>query len=115
MATMSAKGGWGPSKMATVPMCMWLTSSSIWRNEASSGLSRSVLTDHSLHEGLRVRSDSDGTTATRRFLLVGRPGRSRPGAAAPGTSAGGGGRVRLAQTGEERVGVDPVTGLLIGC
>jgi hypothetical protein len=36
--------------MATEAMCMWLTSSSIWRNEASNGLSRSVLTGLSLHE-----------------------------------------------------------------
>ena len=41
IATMSANGGGGPSKMATDAMCICDTPSSMWRNEASSGLRRS--------------------------------------------------------------------------
>ena len=38
----SANGRAGPSKMATEPMCMWLTASSTWRNDVSRGLIRSL-------------------------------------------------------------------------
>ena len=43
IATMSAKGGSGPSKIPTDAMCMWLTSSSMCRKDMSSGLIRSTL------------------------------------------------------------------------
>ena len=49
---------------------MWLTSSSMCRNEASSGLSRSVLTGLSLHEGNAAAQCTDGSTAPQIFLLV---------------------------------------------
>ena len=42
MSPISAWSGGGPSKIATEPMCMWLTLSSTCRNEASSGLIRSM-------------------------------------------------------------------------
>src|SRR2546421_3997447 len=38
----SSRSGAGPSKMPTEAMCMWFTSFSMWRNDASSGLKRSM-------------------------------------------------------------------------
>src|SRR5438309_4461930 len=40
--------------MATDAMCMWLTSSSTWRNEASIGLSRSTLMATSRRERVPI-------------------------------------------------------------
>src|SRR5690606_17145850 len=38
----SSMPGGGPAKIPIAPMCMWFTSSSTWRNDASSGLRRSM-------------------------------------------------------------------------
>src|SRR5580698_471336 len=98
---MSSNGGCGPSKMATEAMCMWLTSSSIWRNEASSGLRRSAHIMRSLQEGIQ---SPNGTTKLERRLLVEGPERSD----------GSGSADRLGQAREEGGGDDPLPGLLIG-
>src|ERR1019366_1275926 len=106
MATMSTNAGWGPSKIATEAMCIWLTSSSTFRNEASSGLSRSVLTGCSLHEETAVRSVRTVPPEARDFSW------SDP--AAAGVSARGGGRGG-ADGGEEGTGKDSSPGLFVGC
>src|ERR1700734_4045241 len=94
MATMSPKGGGGPSKMATEAMCMWDTWSSIWRNDASSGLRRS------------------GPIATLPSSIL--PGaQGTPGSFRLPGSADGCGRERLAQCGEGGRGENQLARLLV--
>src|SRR5580704_12737647 len=98
MASTSVNRGWGPSKMATEAMCMWLTSSSRWRNEASCGLSRSGLMGRSLQEetwGLRART-----------VL--------PTAEEFSCSDGFAGLAGLVDGGQEGGGEDPLPGLFVG-
>ena len=65
IATMSAYGGGGPSKIATEAMCMWDTWSSMWRNDASRGLNRSGLTDPPFR-AVPARNATTGRSRTSR-------------------------------------------------
>src|SRR5580698_1069075 len=98
MSTTSLKGGCGPSKIATEAMCMWETSSSMCRNEASKGLNRSGLMQPPFH----APSADEVTTA-----LSGPWG--------PVASAGRGGEgAGLAERGQEGRLEDATTRLLVG-
>src|SRR5437016_9164619 len=61
MASSSSRSGAGPSKMPTEAMCMWLTSFSMCRNDASSGLKRSMWPDPPGIDGRHKRRYHDAT------------------------------------------------------
>src|ERR1700722_404794 len=96
MATTSSKGGTGPSKSATDAMCMWETSSSTWRKEASCGLNRSGLIDPPLCVCPKAIEER---------------GRRRPWASGRLWDDGRG--RRLAERGQEGRGEDPPARLLV--
>ena len=76
--------GAGPSKIPMAAMCMWLTSSSTCRNDASSGLNRSKLTVHLLSSCRRLQHTAQaaltGGSCPIRRGAGGRPD-GRPGGA----------------------------------